>query len=340
MKTVYARNILAILLILGGRVFAQSTASPKSVFDHLCPADGTKITLEADFTTIVANKKTEQYFPGSLTMESGQSFRVDLKPRGKFRRRKAEIPPLKIKFHKKELKAVGLDTFNEVKLVLPITLNEAGEQLLVKEYLAYKMFETLTPVSVRAKLIRIALRDSHVEQAPHSMLAILLEDEEETTARLKGQEIEAYGIPADSLHMNQAALVAVFQYMIGNTDWEIAMIRNVRLIRAPETGKILVVPYDFDFSGLVSAPYASPSSESGLRTVQERFLMANGIKPEALKKATALLKGSKEKLLAICRSKYLNRASIDQMTAYLETYFQQVSEKDEVPQLFKMPPAD
>lgn len=319
--------------------FGQGTGKKQTIYEALSQKDAAKITLETDLTTIIENKKAEQYYPGTLTTEDGKSYRIEVKARGKYRRKIAEIPPLKIKFKKKLLKDEGFDTLNEIKLVLPTMDNAQGDELLIKEYLAYKMFEHLTSASVRARLVRLTIRDMHVEKS-RKMYAILLEDEEETVARLNGQLIEQYGISPDSLIMNQAALVAVFEYMIGNTDWEISMLRNVRLIKSLESGKVLVVPYDFDFSGLVSAPYASPSSESGLKTVRDRFMMANGISTEHLKRALQGLRSAKKDLLAICRSKYLPRETSMDMIAYLETFFQQIEEKDEVPTLFRMPQTD
>ncbi|MEI6409499.1 MAG: hypothetical protein WCR52_08955 [Bacteroidota bacterium] len=331
--------ILLIPFFMIGRAEAQTDAAQKpiSIYEHLTKTEAAKYTIEADFTSIVANKKTNQYFPASLKSEDGKTYKIELRPRGKFRRKIAEIPPLKIKFSKKLLRAEGFDTLNEIKLVLPCFDNAQGDELIVKEYLAYRMFEQLTPISIKARLIRLTILDTHVENSKKQMYAILVEDEEESTARLKGKTVEDYGIPSDSLMMNQAALMSVFEYMIGNTDWEIAMIRNVRLVRAPESGKVLVMPYDFDFSGFVSAPYASPSSDSGLRTVRDRFLMASGIKQDALKRATQLIRSNQSKLEEICRSKHLSRQTIDQITAYLDTYFEQVAASDSVPQTFKMP---
>ena len=199
------------------------------------------------------------------------------------------------------------------------------------------MFERLGVASVRARLIKLNLRDTHVENSKRTVLAILVEDEEETVARIKGKLVEQYGLPADSMLMDQAGLVAMFEYMIGNTDWDISMMRNVRLVQSRESEKVCVIPYDFDFSGLVSAPYASPSSESGLRTVRDRFLMANGIAPEALKRAVQLLRASKKDFYEICRSKYINKVVAADMIAYLETFYNAVELKDEVPATLRMP---
>lgn len=332
-------HFLFFVLLLPMQGYGQAAVRRETIFEHLTKKEGDKITLETDLTTIIENKKTEQYYPGTLTTADGKMYKVDIKPRGKYRRKIAEIPPLKLKFKKKLLTEEGFDTLNEIKLVLPAFDNAQGDELIVKEYLAYKMFEQLTTASVRAQLIRLTIRDTHVEKSK-KMYAIMLEDEEETVARMNGKLVEQYGMPADSLIMNQAALVSVFEYMIGNTDWEVSMLRNVRLIRSEESGKILVIPYDFDFSGLVSAPYASPSAESGLKTVRDRYMMANGIKVEHLKRALQGIRTAKKSFYEICRSKYLSRESTMDMIAYLETLFQQIEEKDEVPMMFKMPQAD
>jgi hypothetical protein len=112
----------------------------------------------------------------------------------------------------------------------------------------------------------------------------------------------------------------------------------VRLIRSAETpGKVLVIPYDFDFSGLVSAPYSSPASETGLKTVKDRFLMSNGLKPDALKKAAKMLVSAKKDFYDLCGSKFLTRFSAQEMTAYLDTFFNQMEASDEIPQVLRMP---
>jgi hypothetical protein len=318
----------------------QDPARKRSIFQHLTSSELPKISLETDLTTFIANKKTNQYFPAILTTSDGKSHKIEIKSRGRYRRKVAEIPPMKLKFKKKDLLAEGLDTLNEIKLVLPCYDTDLGDELIVKEYLAYKMFERVTAASVRAHLIRLTIRDTHVEKSKKAMLAILLEDEEETAARMNGSIVEEFGVPTDSLIISQAALVVMFEYMIGNTDWEIAMQRNVRLIRSPSTGKILVIPYDFDFSGLVSAPYSSPSSDSGLKTVRDRFLMSSGLKPEPLKRALGALRSSKEEFLELCQSRHLSRSASEDMIRFLETFFNQIEGKEEIPSLIKMPQTD
>lgn len=317
----------------------QTAVAPpdrKSIFEALTTQEAVKMTLETDLTTLIEQKNTAQYFPAMIRTEDGAVYRAEVRPRGRFRRKVSVYPPLKIKFKKKDLRAAGFDTLNEIKLVLPCYEGERGENLLIREYLAYRMYETMTTASFRARLVRLTIRDTHVEKSKKPMYAILLEDEEEVVARLNGELNENYGTPADSLHAAQAALTIMFQYMIGNTDWDISMLRNVRLIRSKESGKTILVPYDFDFSGLVSAPYASPNSDTGLKNVRDRFLMNNGIPTEALKKALSSLQSAKPEMLALCKSKYLDYKSTQEMIEYLQSFFEKVGGKNEIPQMMKM----
>lgn len=95
-------GLIAASLFFSGPFSATLTAQNKldrpTIFQKIAQVDAAKLTLEADLTTIVANKKSNDYFPGALTLGDGQQFKVDIRPRGKYRRRIAEIPPLKIKF--------------------------------------------------------------------------------------------------------------------------------------------------------------------------------------------------------------------------------------------------
>lgn len=333
-------SILTIIAFSFTLVPASAQRKMTTVMEAIGQNEGERVTIEMDLTTIMAQRNNDTYFPAAVMTDNGLSFKAEVRPRGKYRRKNSVYPPLKLKFKKKELIAAGMDTLNEIKLVLPAFDNALGDELVIREYLAYKMFEKLSPVHVKARLIRLTIKDTHVEKSKKNMFAILVEDAEETAARYNGVEVEEYGISPDSLAANQAALLVMFEYMIGNTDWDISMMRNVRLLRTQAGGKILALPYDFDFSGLVSAPYASPSSDTGLKTVRDRFLMANGIKPDALKRAVMNLRKNRQAVYDICRNRFVSRETSDDMMLFLDTFFNQIGENDEVPQMLKMDDAD
>lgn len=166
------------------------------------------------------------------------------------------------------------------------------------------------------------------------MMAMLVEHEEQVSARLGGTIKEVWGVRPDEMDADHAALMTLFQYMIGNTDWETISCRNIMLVQPSDTAaKILPIPYDFDFSGLVAAPYAVPNSECGIRHVQDRYLMyrENGVEPEALEKARNTILTHKDELYRLFRDKNLSDESIEQITAFMDVCFEALESGAEIP---------
>lgn len=64
--------------------------------------------------------------------------------------------------------------------------------------------------------------------------------------------------------------MAVFEYLIGNTDWSVQYLQNIKLLVADSTANPIAVPYDFDHAGVVDAPYAKPASALEMRSVRQR----------------------------------------------------------------------
>jgi hypothetical protein len=323
---------LFVLLLVTSRSSSQDTTNKPSVFEHLTRVEKAQMTIDLDLTYLMNNRKDFEYQKAALRVdETGESFVVEIRIRGKYRLKFAEVPPLKLKFKKKGLAEKGLDTLNEIKLVLPMRNDAKGEELLLREYAAYRMFEQLTPFAFRARLVQLRLRDTEVPTHILDMKAILLEHDEELCARLQAVEVDSFGFGGQDLQHEQAALVSLFEYMIGNTDWEIASARNVKLLRTSGQEKLMVVPYDFDFSGFVNASYAVPTTGSGLRNVRERNLMAQGIDTEYLKRAVELLKAHKEPILSACMLEGLRKAAINDMLGYLNGFYKTVEDNDITP---------
>lgn len=325
----YLKDLIFICLFLFQYQFShtQTPASPLSVFDYLTPEEGNLLTLELDLTELINHKNTNEYLPASITTSDGQMLKLEVRARGKFRRKTCEIPPIKLKFSKKDLRAAHLDTLNEIKLAVPCFDDPRGEELLLREYTAYRMFERLSPNSVRARLVKIAFRDKHVEQVKAPVYCMLVEHEEQVAARLKGHIQDLFNLPLDSLQMDQAALTVMFEYMIGNTDWGFVDSRNVYMLKTPGSDKIGLIPYDFDFSGLVSAPYARPRSDTGLKKVQDRYLMAGGIPAGAMQGACALMMEAQNDLLTLCNSAFLPKNTAKSMERYIQEFFDMIRQK-------------
>ena len=197
-----------------------------------------------------------------------QEIPVQVKTRGHFRRMKSncEYPPLLIQFPKEgphlstEFKAQ-----HKLKLVMPCT----GDNYVIREWLVYKIYNLINPKSFRARLIKVTLDDEKNKKPVNPFYGILLEEEKQMAARNNMISVEKklkphQVMPDDFLQM------AVFQYLISNTDWSIQYLQNIKLIAKDSNSIAHAVPYDFDHAGIVHAPYARPAPELLMNSIRER----------------------------------------------------------------------
>ena len=139
----------------------------------------------------------------------------------------------------------------------------------MREYLVYKLYNLLTDLSFRAQLARVTYADSLGKVASETHWAFLLEDDDDLAKRNSSKISNMKQISmsyTDSLRM---ATVAVFEYMIGNTDWSVPYLHNIRFLDNGKTS-FVPVPYDFDHAGIVGASYALPDPRLEIRSVKER----------------------------------------------------------------------
>lgn len=152
-----------------------------------------------------------------------------------------------------------------------------NEQYVLREFLAYRLYNLITPESFRVRLLRV----TYVDRGQHfaTRWGFFIEDVDDAARRLGLRELAAESIAVSQLSPRAAARVALFQYMIGNTDWDVTAgpegtqcCHNSRLVAGTRdaVSGIIALPYDFDNSGLVSAPYAVPSPDLQILSVRQR----------------------------------------------------------------------
>jgi len=174
---------------------------------------------------------------------------------------------------------------DKLKLVTPChDSRDSFQQYVLQEYLIYRVFELFTPVSYRVRLVHITYEDPDGGYDPHTRTGFLIESDDQMAERNRGWIVEASAFHPNVMDDDQAALVALFQYMIGNTDFSAPYLHNAELIQ--RGGDFLVVPYDFDWSGVVDARYASPDASLPIDKVTDRIFRGfcrPGFDYEALK---------------------------------------------------------
>lgn len=193
---------------------------------------------------------------------------TEMKTRGHFRklRENCTYPPLSINFIKSDtLNASLFKEQRKLKLVMPCQ----GDQYIIREWLAYKIYNLVTPLSFKTRLVRIKLTDSKSKKSTSPFLGMLLEEEEQMAKRNKTRPVTRKLNP-EQTNASAFLKMAVFEYLIGNTDWSVQYLQNTKLVAEDSTAVAIVVPYDFDHAGIVATPYAKPPEALELSSVRER----------------------------------------------------------------------
>lgn len=274
---------VTLFLALGPATPAQSEENVAGTQPLFATHDLMSVRIEAPITTLMKQQPDEEYLDGTFTYvdKSGQEVTLDLKlqTRGRFRRKKdtCNFSPIRLNFRKGQVEGTEFANQDKLKLVTHCqTRKSKFEQLLLREYLAYRILQTLTHMSFGARLMQITYVDTERDGDSITKYGFVIEDEDLLADRLGLVAYEERGIKEAELQPEQTSLVAVYEYLIGNTDFSLILgpvdsscCHNVVLFGqggAPYTP----IPYDFDFSGIVDAPYADPNPMFKLRSVKDR----------------------------------------------------------------------
>ncbi len=313
--------------------FSQSeTSSDKkgkkqSIFSYLSEKGIEEIKLEANLKELIEKKNTDEYIPAKISYKIGkkewESWDIEVRCRGKYRRRICDFPPIKLEFSKKDLEAKGLKKIDDLKLVTHCFDNLESRDIVLREFLTYQLFNKLTDNSFRVHLLKITYCDSSKTYKKTKQYGFLIEDKDELAKRLDADICDdCYGRKKEELNLEQAKRVALLQYMVGNGDWNIAAQRNAEFLLPEDSTEYLIVPFDFDFSGLVNAHYAIPSTELGQESIRERVFIGIQYTEEEFMPTLRYFMAQKENILNYCENfRLLQYASRKDITDYLNTFF-------------------
>ncbi len=342
MKNTLTLFALCFFVVLSAKVVAQDTLLlGKTVFQELYqrPEEVVELTIETPFRNIIQKKGLEELKKATLryTGGDGQPVQHELQIRARGNRRKVVcyFPPLKMKFSKSALTQAGYAPFHEIKLANSCRPGETNNLYLFKEYLGYRLYNLVSPYSFRVKLAKITYLDVDREGQSTELYAILIEPEAELCARLGAQVIErklTYGVFVEPFHLGQ---MEVFQYMIGNTDWNLSNRHNIATIKAPEKSKLIAIPYDFDYSGLVGTDYAEPNESLPIQDVGQRYHKGEAFDPETIRQVGENFLGLTTSFQQACRDlNALSPRAAKETEAYLAPFFKMLNDSRRMKQVF------
>lgn len=264
------KNLVLLLALWGWLGAAAQKADVPPVFVEQQPLS---LALAFSFKEIKKSTADTVYFVTQLRFkneaEVWDSIPMEIRARGNFRRNNCFFPPLRLKFKKKVVEKTIFTGNKNFKLVLPCQTAKSGNDLIMKEYLAYKLLEPVTPYYFHTRLADVAITDKGGKSKTYQVRSFLIEDDDLIADRFHGKVIETQIHP---MHLNDTAAVVndLFQFMIANTDWSASVQHNTKVIQLGANKKIPLA-YDFDMAGLVNAPYATVNETLPISSVQERL---------------------------------------------------------------------
>lgn len=236
-----------------------------------------QLTLKFDIKKFMNKKLDEEYLPATLSYFKSDTIeikkQVRIKSRGIVRKKICYFPPYFINIKNTGLQNNLFSDLNKVKVVSHCKSTEVYTNYLLKEYLAYKIFNIITDYSFKVRLLNIKYIDEGRKNKTFTYKAFMIEPEQ-----LLAERLGLYSLDIDRFNYSQTdsvltAAMSLFQYMIGNVDFSINGRHNIKMLITKDfkNQKLIPIPYDFDYSGLVNAHYAIPDEKLNIVNVTERF---------------------------------------------------------------------
>ena len=322
-----------VLLVLACRASATTLFEDDAILD---------IELTGPFSTLIEEKKGREELPFVLRSE-GVEHQIKVRVRGNSRVRVCDAPPLRLNFVKRKTEGTVFAGQNKLKLVTHCHASDRAQANILQEYSAYKMFNVISDVGYKVRLVKVKYQDTENRLKRDSIVryGFLIESASGLADRVDGKQVKIPGVSLASLNKQQAAKAFIFNYMIGNSDWSLIAAKgsddcchNVHLFSIDS--ERFMVPYDFDLSGLVNARYARPDPSSGIMKVTTRQYRGYCISPEPLDDAIRAIAEQRDDILAVIRQvPELVEKEMVTMEKYLYKFFDKTSEPDKLLSLFK-----
>lgn len=300
------------------------------------------VSLTGPLRELIRKKHDREERPFTLIV-NGIEHKVQVRVRGNSRLRVCEFPPLRLNLSDDTPEHSEFAGQDKLKLVTHCKDNGRSEQDTLEEYATYRIFNQLQESGYRVRLLRITYVDTGKKGQDEfaERYAFALESDDELSARIGAQPAGLKGIPVSKYDEQQAAVVYVFQYLVGNTDWSLVKAdydetccHNIDLFEKGD--KLILVPYDFDLAGLVNARYAYPDPKLPIKKVTHRFYRGKCMDREPLQAGLGFIKDRRDGILGVLGSvPGLSKNQVESGNRYLHGFFSKAADEEKLLKVFE-----
>ncbi|MEP6731541.1 MAG: hypothetical protein ABJE10_12915 [bacterium] len=311
------------------------------------PLFASESPLAVTFTTNVKQLRgdrgeTSPWRNATMTYVGGDGKTVTVPMRAKthgiWRLKHCSFPPLRLNVSNKEAKGTLFYDLQKPKFVNACNDRDNFEQLLLQEMQLYRVYHLLTPMSHRVRTLRVKYADSSSGKDEATRYAFLFEDPDELADRIGGAMMKVKGAGGEDIEPEQAALVYLFQFMIGNTDFSFNGLHNGELVQKPDGSPVLPIAYDFDFSGAVNAPYATVDPRLPIKRVRDRIYRGYCVLKPEIPAAVERFKQKKAAIYALYSDdvgKLLDQRVVRETLDYFDGFYAAISSQRDVDDMLR-----
>jgi len=324
-----------MMVVLAGVLSMQGVTAGDA--DPLFRAQQTlSVEISAPLSTLLRERSQTEYLTGVFSYRETDGTKVDLdvriRARGNFRHRNCDFPPVTLNFSRSQVAGTLFEQQNKLKMVVHCKITRQYEQAVVREYLAYRMLNTVTDLSFRVRLLQVVWTDSEERTGTMVRSAFLIEDRDRLAARTGLEERAIERTEVSALKPGYQNLVSLFQYLVGNVDFspiagsEGECCHNHAMFEN-SAGALVAIPYDFDFAGIVNAPNAVIDRERGVEWLGQRVYRGYCANNGFLGDSIAHFGEVRETLYAlVSRQEELEPGVRGNIAGYLDAFYQVIDD--------------
>ena len=306
---------LILILLISVFSYAQNTDGYTLLFQ-----DEEPLKIKLKYSNKEMNKKTNDstFIETQLSYEQDGVWKdidVRLRARGNFRRNTCYWPPVRVKIKKSAAKETIFEGNKSLKLVLPCMMEPDRNDNIMKEYMAYKLYEQISPYHFNARRVDIDFTEiKGRKEKSHQIKGFLIEDDDIVADRFEGKVVDRFIHPL-AMDAETSVQNAFFNFLIGNTDISVAYQHNAKLLYIGK--RLIPLSYDFDMTGFVNPSYATVNETLGIKSVRDRKYRGFKRDGSIIETVRQLYISKKADLLSIVES---HASQFDNQREYKETF--------------------
>ena len=327
-------------LILYTIPLAGQTDTLKKDFDLFDSNEILELSLSFDITKFEREKPKDEYLDAILTIhlnkEDSLIRKIRVKSCGDMRNKYCKLPPMVLNFTKTEFINENLHKLGKVKLYTHC--RSGNEEYLFKEYLVYKLYNMLTECSFRVRIARITYKDIYNKNEPVVAYGFFIEPTDLLVERLNAIPVGAVPLTQRNILPDMIDRMAIFSYMVGNTDWSVSNQHNCKVFMQNDLNRPdqdMIIPFDFDYAGIVNANYAIPGKGLSIKSVSERIYIGMCRDEEGFSTALKEFSDKKEELYRIIEEfDPISDRGKKEMIRYLDEFYKLFNDRNAIVKVF------